>query len=310
MPVQLGGVKLFSLRLCRRPTSTSDDSIVITESRSTQTLPILIQMLTIAEKAAAATTMPCLKGAVGTALTIAECAQGYKANNESLHRLALGCGDLMVDITNRIKFNPDPPDGLGTLVADLLQTLEKCEKLIKDMSSASKAMRLFAQKDNRDKIDELRGDVRDAQLKFQTLALLDLSTRGQSEAIRQDQVYPYDNITLNDSFATGDEWVAFTATESDSGRAILVKKYVSSDQSIRKTMHAYDLQAFKKIWDPHRVQYMGRSHPKEDFPYIVLRGVTSDHVSHYIAMQFRKDNQRGSAEALKFVRVQSFSGVF
>jgi len=141
------------------------------------------------------------------------------------------------------------------------RTLQRSQKLIKDMSSAGKAKRFLAQKENRDKIDELRGDVRDAQAKFQTLALLDLSTRGQSEAIRQDQVYPYDNITLNDSFATGDEWVAFTATESISGKAILVKRYTSSNQSIRKMMHADDLQAFKK-----------NCHPKEAFPYIVLRG--------------------------------------
>jgi hypothetical protein len=86
----------------------------------------------------------------------------------------------------------------------------------------------------------------------QTLALLDLSTKIQSEAIQaswfsrsyeydpqltqkqQDRVYTFDSITLGASFATGDEWVAFTATELDSGSAILVKRYVSNDQSIRK----------------------------------------------------------------------------
>jgi hypothetical protein len=47
------------------------------------------------------------------------------------------------------------------------RTLERCEKLTQDMSSTSKTMRFLTQKDKQDKIDELRGDVRDAQSKFQ-----------------------------------------------------------------------------------------------------------------------------------------------
>jgi hypothetical protein len=65
------GIKLFSLRLCRRSTSGSDDIPVIHD----QTLPVLIQVLTIAEKAAGVTTIPGLKGAIGTVLSIMECVQ-------------------------------------------------------------------------------------------------------------------------------------------------------------------------------------------------------------------------------------------
>ncbi|KIM89775.1 hypothetical protein PILCRDRAFT_195871 [Piloderma croceum F 1598] len=296
------GIKLFSLRLCRRSTSGSDDIPVMHDrTRITQTLPVLIQMLTIAEKAAGVTTIPGLKGAIGTVLSIMECVQGYNTNNESLHKLALSCGHLMIDITNRLRSGTHISASLERLVEDLLQTLERCQKLTQDMSSTSKTMRFLTQKDKQDKIDELRGDVRDAQSKFQTLALLDLSTKIQSEAI-QDRVYTFDSITLGASFATGDEWVAFTATELDSGSAILVKRYVSNDQSIRKMMHAYDLKAFKKNWYPHCIQYMGGSDLREDYPFIVLRGVMSDHVSDYIALKFREDNQRGSLEALRLLK--------
>lgn len=64
---------------------------------------------------------------------------------------------------------------------------------------------------------------------------------------------------------------------------------------------------------------MGTSRAREEYPYIVLRGckirrayrqssiltvflVTSDHVNIYLAGKFRENNERGSAEGLKFVR--------
>lgn len=75
MPAQLSGAKLFCLRLCRRPNPTSEDSTVITGPQTTQSLAMLVQILTIAKNAAGATTIPCLKGAIGVALSIAECAQ-------------------------------------------------------------------------------------------------------------------------------------------------------------------------------------------------------------------------------------------
>jgi hypothetical protein len=106
-------------------------------------------------------------------------------------------------------------------------------------------------------------------------------------------------------------------------------------------MASNDRIAFKKIWsviiyssriplvpileprNGHVVQYMGASPPREEYPFIVLRGgitfvtlllypvnnscqsraVTSDHVSDYITLRFREDNQRGSTVALKLVRV-------
>lgn len=47
------------------------------------------------------------------------------------------------------------------------RTLERCEKIYKEISSASKAKRVFAQKDNRDTIDGLDKDVMAAQMRFQ-----------------------------------------------------------------------------------------------------------------------------------------------
>lgn len=48
---------------------------MVTRPQTTQNLAVLVQMLMIAEKAAAATTIPCLTGAIGVALSIAQCAQ-------------------------------------------------------------------------------------------------------------------------------------------------------------------------------------------------------------------------------------------
>jgi len=137
-----------------------------------------------------------------------------------------------------------------------------------------------------------------AQLSFLTSSTI---AKDQSEAT-QDQVYLHSRMKSGSYFASGDDWVAFAATESDNDNAILVKRYTSDDRPKRMTMHAYDLEAFKKNWYPNRVQYMGGSQPREEYPYIVLRGVTSDHVSDYIARRFREDNQRGSTEALIFIK--------
>jgi hypothetical protein len=47
----------------------------------TQKLSVLIQILAIAEKTAEATKVPFLKGSIGTALAIAECAQVSNRGN-------------------------------------------------------------------------------------------------------------------------------------------------------------------------------------------------------------------------------------
>ena len=62
------GIELSSLKLCRRSTSGSDDGI-------TKRLSVMIQVLTIAENAAGATTIPGLKGAIGIVLSIMKCVQ-------------------------------------------------------------------------------------------------------------------------------------------------------------------------------------------------------------------------------------------
>lgn len=65
--------KISSIKLHRHPTSASNDDSRVSEG--TQKLAVLIQALTFAEKTAGAINIPYLKGAIGMALTIAECAQ-------------------------------------------------------------------------------------------------------------------------------------------------------------------------------------------------------------------------------------------
>jgi hypothetical protein len=60
--------KLFRLRLWRRPRSIGD----VQRGRGTAGLAALIQALAAMEKAAEMINIPCLKGAVGLALIIAE----------------------------------------------------------------------------------------------------------------------------------------------------------------------------------------------------------------------------------------------
>lgn len=126
--------------------------------------------------------------------------------------------------------------------------------------------------------------------------------KDQSEATQQDQVYLHDSISLEEPYDTGNEWVAFKAILCVSGTNIIVKRYTSHDQCKRKMMRAADIKAFKINWYPNCVEYMGGSHPREEHPYTILRGVTSEHVSAYIALKFHEDNQCGSAEALKLLK--------
>jgi hypothetical protein len=65
--------KLSSIRLHRHTTSGSNGDPEIPEG--TQKLAVLIQALPFAEKAAGATSIPYLKGAISMALAIAECAR-------------------------------------------------------------------------------------------------------------------------------------------------------------------------------------------------------------------------------------------
>jgi hypothetical protein len=51
---------------------------------------------------------------------------------------------------------------------------------------------------------------------------------------QQDEVYLHSSINLDESYAVGNEWVAFKATLSDSGKNVIVKRYTSHDQSRRK----------------------------------------------------------------------------
>ena len=68
--------KLFSWRLRRRPTGRGpNDTNTLDGSPSIERLSVLIQSLKLLEKVADAANIPYLKGAIGTALVIAECAR-------------------------------------------------------------------------------------------------------------------------------------------------------------------------------------------------------------------------------------------
>ncbi|KAJ7699296.1 hypothetical protein B0H17DRAFT_1196382 [Mycena rosella] len=261
-----------------------------------QKLDMLVQTLEFAEKAAETSGVPFLKGAIALALSVAQCAQGYKSNNEELNRLALSCGKLMTDIADQLAGEPDVPQSMALLVKDLLKTLEDVENTAKTIvNQKGQARRFLTQKDNKDKLNGLYRDVADAQLRFLTLTSF-VSARDRAKTT-QDTVYSLSSIVLGECYETGNEWVAFNAKLADSGENLIVKRYQSRDG-----MHEDDIKAFKNNWHGNLVQYIGRSFPGSEQPFNVLRGVTSDHVSHYIAVKFNQDNQRGSVEALRLLK--------
>lgn len=51
---------------------------------------------------------------------------------------------------------------------------------------------------------------------------------------QQDEVYLRNSINMDEAYAVGNEWIAFKATLSDSGKNVIVKRYTSHDQSRRK----------------------------------------------------------------------------
>jgi hypothetical protein len=71
---------------------------------------------------------------------------------------------------------------------------------------------------------------------------------------QQDQVYYYSNIEPGDNFDSGDGWEAFMATETHTGTAILVKRYVNNNTSTRKACLIFSplasllLMASSSLW--------------------------------------------------------------
>ncbi|KAJ6578790.1 hypothetical protein DFH09DRAFT_1148317 [Mycena vulgaris] len=268
--------------------------------REPQKLAILVQSLRFAEKAAEASGVPYLKGAVALALEVAECVQGCRSNDEELNRLALSCATLMMDIMDIVKGGGDLSEGMQKLVEDLFRTLEKIENTAKEIvNSGGWAQRWFAHKDNYDRLNMLSRDVAQAQMRFMTLALI---VKSQTEVKAQDSVYGLNSVVLGDYYASGQDWIAFNGKLHDDEENLIVKRYIHADVATRKAMHEADIKAFKANWHGNLLQYLGRSHPGAEQPYNLLRGVTSDHVPDYIASKFADNNQRGSFEALKLLK--------
>ncbi|KAJ7153460.1 hypothetical protein C8R43DRAFT_1002045 [Mycena crocata] len=290
-------IRLPCLPRGQGPTTTSQPD------RKNEKLAILVQVLKIAEKAAEASGVPYLKGAIAFAAEVAECVQGYRSSNEELNRLALKCGNLVVDITKALDGSRNLSKNMETLVEDLFGTLEKVQITAKDIIDESRRVRrLLAQKDTNDKLRMLYGDIVDAQMRFLTLVPI-ANAKDQSQ-LAQDDIYNHGSVVLGDFYASGKDWIAFNAKvfNNEGTVGVIVKRYKHEDVSKRKAMHETDIKAFKRDWHPNLPQYMGRSHPGVEEPYSVLRGVTSDHVSDYIALKFAEDNLRGSIEALKLLK--------
>ncbi|KAF7373634.1 hypothetical protein MSAN_00573800 [Mycena sanguinolenta] len=277
------------LGLSRNPKAPPDPE------KAHRRLAILVDSLTFAEKAAEATPVPCLKGAIGFALEVVKCVQGYRSNNEEMNRLAQTCAILILNIDRQVKLSRGMPPNIEPLVEDLCRTLERVQSAAKDIGRAgSQVHRFLVYRDYSEKLAMLSKEVADAQLAFLTLGFIaNISTQ------TQDTVYDHHSIVLGSCYASGDGWIAYTGNLQETGENVLVKSY--RDPS-KKAMLEVEIKAFKKNWHSNLLQFIGRSVQGADDPYIVLRGVTSDHVSNYIATKFAEDNQRGSVEALRLLR--------
>ncbi|KAJ6463555.1 hypothetical protein C8R45DRAFT_1026163 [Mycena sanguinolenta] len=135
--------------------------------RTHQRLAILIESLTFAEKAAEATPVPYLKGAIGFALEVVKCVQGYRSNNEEMNRLAQNCATLILNITNQASLSGGMPQNIEPLVQNLCGTLEMVQNTAKDIgNTGSRTHRFLAQKNNSERLAVLSREVTDAQLAF------------------------------------------------------------------------------------------------------------------------------------------------
>ncbi|KAJ7756349.1 hypothetical protein B0H16DRAFT_1539642 [Mycena metata] len=203
----------------------------------------------------------------------------------------------MLSITEQVKAGGGLPKGMEALVEDLHATLEKVELGVKDIVKAAVARRLLAQQDNYERIRALGRDVFGAQMKFLTLATI---VKQQNFEQAQD-IYDSGSIVLESQYASGDGWIAFTGKLPETQEKLIIKRY-QGDITKRRAMQEADIGAFKEHWHANLLQYFGRSRPGVDEPFTLLRGVTSDHVSNYIAFKFAEDNQSGSIEALRLLR--------
>ncbi|KAJ7353123.1 hypothetical protein DFH08DRAFT_855983 [Mycena albidolilacea] len=203
----------------------------------------------------------------------------------------------MVNIADQLNTGGGLSKNMEQLVEDLYGTLEKVQNTTKDIAtSGSRLGRFLGQKEDSERLGMLSRDVTEAQMKFLTLASI-----ANSAEQSQDCVYDHSSIVLDSYYTSGTDWYAFKGMLQDTGENVIIKRY-GSDGASGKAMLEADIKAFKKNWHPNLLQYLGRSRPGADEPYTVLRGVTSDHVSSYVALKFAEDNQRGSVEALRLLK--------
>ncbi|KAK7055534.1 hypothetical protein R3P38DRAFT_2847666 [Favolaschia claudopus] len=285
---------LTSIRIRRRRHSPNSQ----TPDEASQKLTLLIQGLSILEKATAISGIPYLKGAVGVALEVAKCVERYHSNNEEFCRLAVKCGDLVVAITNQVRSVGGVSQNLEGLVKDFVATLKTVQKTVQDISQCtSRTRRFLAQEDYSRRLKMLSDTVNEAQLRFMVLASIANHSKGQPGT--RDAIYDHNDITLDSQYSRGEGWIAFHGTLRNTMESVIVKRY---QRGCKQAVVDADIRAFKEYWHSNLPQYLGRSSPLADAPHIVLKGVTSDHVSSYIASKFAEDNQRGSVEALRLLR--------
>ncbi|KAJ7092472.1 hypothetical protein B0H15DRAFT_175232 [Mycena belliarum] len=282
------------VRLCLSPATTAQVRTPDNPGSGPQKLAMLAQGLRFAEKAGEAAGIPYLKGAVGLAIEVVECVEGYRTNNEELTQLALSCSTLVKDIVDLVNgAGGDLSTSMQKLVEDLRGTLQKIVQAARAIvDSGNPARRFLAHKDNTYRIDRLA---------------------------REDDVYSPSSIVLKEYFADGAGWIAFSGKIGEGGENLIIKRYVHPDASTRRAMHEADTRTFKRHWfvyistfmtmvadicsrHANLLQYKGRSRLGTDQPYNLLRGITSDRVADYIALKFAENNHQGSCEALKLLK--------
>ncbi|KAJ7630106.1 hypothetical protein DFH06DRAFT_1480186 [Mycena polygramma] len=238
----------------RRSSSPSPNPTSDTKEKRHQKLSMLVQTLSVLEKAGEASGVPYLKGALALALEVAQAVEGYRSNNEDLEQLALDCGTLMKDIANQLQVGGGLSENMEMLVEDLHGTLEKVQKTAKNIiDNDSRARRFFAQKDTSRKLGQLSKDVVNAQFRFMTLVTI---ANAQNQEQAQDVIYDHSSIVLGSCYASGDNWIAFNGKLQQTEELVIVKRYRTEDIFTRKAMHEADIKAFKKNWSATSENYV------------------------------------------------------
>ncbi|KAF7307884.1 hypothetical protein MKEN_01148900 [Mycena kentingensis (nom. inval.)] len=301
---------VYKLRIFRRqtaPTNATPTGDPPSHTRHTKLAGIL-QVLRLAESAAKIAPVPFLEGSIALTVGIVECVQGSRANNDALERLAEETGNLLVGITQPLQAGGSLPLNVQPLFDGLYRTLEEIYRTATEMVKTDGWIRRgLAQKEYTTKIAELRNDVSRASMAFMTqIMIVDMVSQSQSE----DTIYEHSKLSLDEVYASGDSWIAHLATLSETKEVVLVKQYKELDIHRRLATQNSDIKAFKNLWNPNLLQFMGRSRPGSEHAYIVLRGLTSAHVTRYIGNKFSESTKFGSVEALRLLKDLTNAFVF